>query len=595
MRYLAPVAWTFAALFAPAVSASDLRFEPCPSKAWLAVTETRPPTPTTCVVDQSGVVRAVLYPPGGLHDNEVAVFAQGRRYQAHDAPTMTFRLGVTGAPATLASSFGALPAELAERIETAAGLRREAPRAAPPLPPPLAPRLPERLAPAQEQVLARYQYDWRGRVSLKIGAEGVRQYVYDGDSNRVLNEFDGQGNLVATYQWAGDVLAAITRPGQGTRYPAHDGLGSVVGLGDETGTVTARYHYDVGGGLRDAAELAADPNRYAFTGHRFETETGFYRTGARYLAPDFGRFLTADSYLGKPEDPFSLHRYLYANANPLRYVDPDGHQSKDLANEYRLYREGLRREEFGSWCGAHPQACAAKLSADAARERDASTRVAGTLRILGGAAQVVAGAGALLAPEPTGATKAAGALALARGFDNAQAGMRQAATGEVVETASGVAIRKGLDAAGAPPEAAAQLQWATEVGLDLGTGAAATRAARIGASAGGGPIPVPMLTGTKGGELLRDAIGRVRATQGNANEKADFFEALAAQIEERTAGTWHATRIKAGDGSHVFVGKLGETLVVNPEGQLFRGNVMALRPRPDGLITPDFDALRKLE
>lgn len=323
VHHLAPLAIALAAS-ATAIHAADLRFGPCPAKRF-TVTED-PPRPTACATDSTGVVRAVLY---SRHGNEVAVFADGRRYVQDDPPTATLWLSGASAPSP-SVLFGQVPPDLAERIAVAAGLRRDVASSAPFLHAPPASRPPERLAPRTPQVLVRYQYDWRGRVSMKIGAEGVRQYVYDGDSERVLNEFDGQDTVVASYQWAGDRLVSITRPGQGTRYPAYDGLGSVVGLTDETGAVTARYHYDAGGSLRDAAELAADPNRYAFTGHRFEAETGFYRAGARYLAPDGGRFVTQDSYLGKPEEPFSLHRYLYAAANPLRYVDPTGHYQADV-------------------------------------------------------------------------------------------------------------------------------------------------------------------------------------------------------------------------------------------------------------------------
>lgn len=590
MRHLAPLVIALAAS-ATAVHGADLRFRPCPAKTRFTVIED-PPRPEACVMDSAGVVRAVLY---SRPANEVAVFADSRRYVLDDPPTTTLRLSGARAPSP-SVLFDQVPADLAERIAVAAGLSRDVVPSTPFLHAPPASRPPERLAPRTPQVLVRYQYDWRGRVCMKIGEEGVRQYVYDGDSERVLNELDGQGNVVASYQWAGDRLVSITRPGQGTRYPMYDGLGSIVGLTDEHGAVTARYHYDAGGSLRDAAELAADPNRYAFTGHRFEPETGFYRAGARHLAHDVGRFVTQDSYLGKPEEPFSLHRYLYANANPLRYVDPTGHQSKDLAQEYRLYREEQEREAFRSWCGTNPRACAAKVAADAARARENDARVTGTLRAVGGVGQALAGGAALGVPEPTAVTKVAGTLALTRGIDNLQAGLRQALSGQVVETASGAAIRTGLEASGVSPDAAAQLQAAAEIGLDVGSGAAAARAARLGGPAvAAGPLPVPVLAGTKSSELLRDAMGRLRAAVGTPGDKADLFEAMAVQIEERTAGAWHATRIAGGDGSHVFVGRLGETLVVNPEGTLFRGKVTAIQPRPDGLVMPDYNALRKVE
>ena len=32
-----------------------------------------------------------------------------------------------------------------------------------------------------------------------------------------------------------------------------------------------------------------------------------------------GRFISMDSYLGSVDDPVSLHKYLYANANPVNY------------------------------------------------------------------------------------------------------------------------------------------------------------------------------------------------------------------------------------------------------------------------------------
>ena len=40
-----------------------------------------------------------------------------------------------------------------------------------------------------------------------------------------------------------------------------------------------------------------------------------------------GRFISMDSYLGSVDDPVSLHKYLYANANPVNYIDPSGYFS----------------------------------------------------------------------------------------------------------------------------------------------------------------------------------------------------------------------------------------------------------------------------
>ncbi len=42
-----------------------------------------------------------------------------------------------------------------------------------------------------------------------------------------------------------------------------------------------------------------------------------------------GTFISMDSYQGSVYDPITLHKYLYANANPVMYTDPSGYESKE--------------------------------------------------------------------------------------------------------------------------------------------------------------------------------------------------------------------------------------------------------------------------
>jgi hypothetical protein len=46
---------------------------------------------------------------------------------------------------------------------------------------------------------------------------------------------------------------------------------------------------------------------------------------ARYYDPATARFSSSDSYQGSLIDPSSLHKYAYANADPISYLDPSGH------------------------------------------------------------------------------------------------------------------------------------------------------------------------------------------------------------------------------------------------------------------------------
>jgi RHS repeat-associated protein len=179
--------------------------------------------------------------------------------------------------------------------------------------------------------LARFQYDAEGRLLKKIGAPtyggdtGVRQYVYD-QTSRLL-EYDGAGATVARFSYGSDRLISMWHLTEGTRFYHLDGLRSVTALSDTAGAVTARLHLDAWGNFRFPTDLTASANRFAFTGHVFDTETGLYNAKARYFDPKLGRFLTQDSFLGQIDEPPSLHRYLYANDNPTTFIDPTGHYS----------------------------------------------------------------------------------------------------------------------------------------------------------------------------------------------------------------------------------------------------------------------------
>jgi RHS repeat-associated protein len=169
-------------------------------------------------------------------------------------------------------------------------------------------------------VLGRYGYDYDGRRILKIGDDGRRQYTYDQLS--VVTEADQLNATVSKYDYGMDQLVRLDNRGEGRSFFHLDFLGSTVGLTDAAGGARQSIFYDAWGNERD--RIGTSANRFTFTGHEFDFETGLIYAKARFYDPDIGRFLTQDSFLGASDRPPSLHRYFYSFSNPLRFYDPDG-------------------------------------------------------------------------------------------------------------------------------------------------------------------------------------------------------------------------------------------------------------------------------
>jgi len=79
------------------------------------------------------------------------------------------------------------------------------------------------------------------------------------------------------------------------------------------------YDYDAFGNLLHST--GSTPNNYLFAGEQFDPDLGLYYNRARYLNTATGRFWSMDSFEGDAESPASLHKYLYANADPIDLLD----------------------------------------------------------------------------------------------------------------------------------------------------------------------------------------------------------------------------------------------------------------------------------
>ena len=170
-----------------------------------------------------------------------------------------------------------------------------------------------------------YKYDYAGNRIAKSSEGEYTKYLLDvnGELTYVLAEISYDGTEKCFYT-RGDELISQERDGKKSYY-VYDGHGSVRALADENGKVTDKYVYDAFGNL--ISSVGSTKNDFLFCGEQFDPVTGLYYLRARYMNPSVGRFITMDSYEGSIDDPVSLHKYLYANANPVSNSDPSGYKN----------------------------------------------------------------------------------------------------------------------------------------------------------------------------------------------------------------------------------------------------------------------------
>jgi RHS repeat-associated protein len=84
------------------------------------------------------------------------------------------------------------------------------------------------------------------------------------------------------------------------------------------------------------------PTDKKFTGQELDG-TGLYYYGARYYDPTIGRFISADTIIPNPTDTQAFNRYSYCLNNPLKYIDPSGHDYNECWEALEIGMEIHRR------------------------------------------------------------------------------------------------------------------------------------------------------------------------------------------------------------------------------------------------------------
>jgi len=187
-----------------------------------------------------------------------------------------------------------------------------------------------------------YIYDLENRLELVTTSEGnVTQYEYDVFDNRsaviengvrteflidpfgfgdVIGEYANDGSLIASYAHGLGLASRITDNGS-TAYFDVDGVGSVIGITDSSGSEVNHYGYTPFGNELFENETIA--NSFEFNGALGVSEDANDLTymRARFYDSEMGRFLSEDP-LWVNGDAGNLYRF--ANNNTVSLVDPSG-------------------------------------------------------------------------------------------------------------------------------------------------------------------------------------------------------------------------------------------------------------------------------
>ncbi len=117
-----------------------------------------------------------------------------------------------------------------------------------------------------------------------------------------------------------------------------DLLGSqVAAFEDAPGSVTVLWKQGYQAfGEREIDSIPTSPalsedSSHGYTGHSTDVDTGLVYMGDRWYSPDIGRFMSVDPEPLDINNHLTYGRYIYANNNPYRYIDPDGRSPVDIA------------------------------------------------------------------------------------------------------------------------------------------------------------------------------------------------------------------------------------------------------------------------
>ena len=183
-----------------------------------------------------------------------------------------------------------------------------------------------------------FEYDSFNRL---VSAD-CNEYTYNAENVRIRN-LCADEDTTYTYDMNRKLSRVLTKTTNGvtTKYVYGRGLigeetygsfktyhfdfrGSTIAITDENGIVTDTFLYDTYGKLINRTGTSKVIFGYNGRDGVVTDSNGLIYMRARYYSPDMKRFVNSDIVAGQITNAVTLNRYVYANGNPVSFVDPTG-------------------------------------------------------------------------------------------------------------------------------------------------------------------------------------------------------------------------------------------------------------------------------